>query len=746
MRKYHYHRRGIRLIHTHRVLENKMKKKICKILFVFFSVLFLNNTALAEDTIWKFQEVKVDGAKDCQTGLSMKISPVIEGDTTGMTYKYVWEKNNWSEWGVICDFTSENAIYWETESSGIYHLYVDVKDAEGNVISKYTQVEVLPAQYEFEGISSHLADNQKTNSDVCLEVELSGNTKNLEYKYVWEKDNWSNWGVIKDFSAEQAMIWKPESAGTYTIYVDIKDKEGNITTFTRRFVIEDYVWQIQSIVTDKESPQEKANLPISIYVNTAGEENLRYKYVWEKNNWSEWGVIQDFSTEPECIWNPETTGAYTIYVDVKDLSGKIVTKTISYTIEKNIWKYEGIDFSQSQEYLPGTEINILPIVSGNVQGFTYKYVWAKEDWSQWNVIQDFSENSACTWKVPTQKGDYYIYVDVRSEEGEIRTISNKITVTENGWEFTDVSWNGNVCKPVGETVSGEILIRGDMEGLQFKYVWMKNNWKQWGVLKEYGSEAAVIWMPEEAGDYTLYIDVMDQSGVVYGPYISNFSIYEYVGVGFSNQFVGLGESVEIFPELTGTCVEAEYKYVWAKDNWSQWEVIQDFSSEMKAIWTPTEEGTYDIYVDMRVDGQTVTTKIGQLTVGKSYLIKIKEIQEKYINTPYKWGGSNPSTGWDCSGFTQWALGYLGVSIPRTAALQAQGGIAINPFDMSQWQPGDVLCYYNTTTGRIGHAALYLGNGKLMHALNNRTGTIIHDVEYYERIDKETQIVTVRRYL
>ena len=112
---------------------------------------------------------------------------------------------------------------------------------------------------------------------------------------------------------------------------------------------------------------------------------------------------------------------------------------------------------------------------------------------------------------------------------------------------------------------------------------------------------------------------------------------------------------------------------------------------------------------------------------------------------YVWGGTSLS-GWDCSGFTQWALSYLGVSIPRTAASQAQGGTAIDPLDMSQWQPGDVICYYNTTTGKIGHAALYLGDGKLMHALNNRTGTMIHDVDYYERIDKETYRVTVRRYL
>lgn len=723
-----------------------MKKIILKIAVLFCALFFVNTKIMAEDVTWKFWSVEVEGTEGYQTGLSMKISPIVEGDNSGMTYKYVWEKNNWSEWEVISDFTTESSIYWEPKTSGIYSLYVDVKDADGNIVSRYSQIKVLPAQYDFEGISSQLGSNQKTNEDVNLMVEVLGNTKKLEYKYVWEKDNWSEWGVLKDFSSETTMVWKPETSGNYTIYVDVKDTEGNLNTFTRQFVVEDYIWQIQSIVTDKESPQEKKELPIKISTNVEGETALEYKYVWEKNNWSEWGVIQDFSKNPGCKWSPETEGNYTIYVDVKDPAGKIVTKTISYTIEKNVWKYEGISLSSGQTCLPGAEIKISPIVSGHTQNLVYKFVWAKEHWIQWGVIQDFSETSECTWIAPTKKGDYFIYVDIQSEDGETRTIASKVTVTGDGWEIEDVNWNHNSCIPIGETISGELLVAGDTEGLQFKYVWMKNNWAQWGVLKDYSNEKYIIWSPEEAGDYYLYIDVQDQNGVVYDPYITSFSVYKYIGVKVSSQFVSLGEAVEISPNLTGTCIDAEYKYVWAKNGWSQWGVIKDFSQEMTAVWIPEELGTYEIYVDMKVGDQEINTKIGQFTVVESYIAKIKEIQEKYINIPYKWGGTNPSTGWDCSGFTQWALSYLGVSIPRTAASQAQGGQAINPFNMSEWKPGDVLCYYNTTTGKIGHAALYLGDGKLMHALNNRTGTIIHDVDYYERIDKETQLVAVRRYL
>lgn len=167
---------------------------------------------------------------------------------------------------------------------------------------------------------------------------------------------------------------------------------------------------------------------------------------------------------------------------------------------------------------------------------------------------------------------------------------------------------------------------------------------------------------------------------------------------------------------------------------------------MQTGWITINGNLYYFYSDGKM---AVDTRIDDKIIGSDGIAvpdieaKINEIK-KYIGTPYRWGGNTPS-GWDCSGFTQWALGYLGVSIQRTAAMQAQGGIAINPYDMSLWKPGDVICYANTS-GRISHAALYIGNGQLMHALNTKVGTTIHGVDYYERLDVETYRVTVRRYL
>jgi cell wall-associated NlpC family hydrolase len=87
-----------------------------------------------------------------------------------------------------------------------------------------------------------------------------------------------------------------------------------------------------------------------------------------------------------------------------------------------------------------------------------------------------------------------------------------------------------------------------------------------------------------------------------------------------------------------------------------------------------------------------------------------------MGVAYRFGGSNPSTGLDCSGFIQYVFKKsLKVSLPRTAAEMARVG---RPVDRSELMPGD-LVFFNTRGFSYSHVGIYLGNGKFIHA--PRTG-------------------------
>lgn len=132
------------------------------------------------------------------------------------------------------------------------------------------------------------------------------------------------------------------------------------------------------------------------------------------------------------------------------------------------------------------------------------------------------------------------------------------------------------------------------------------------------------------------------------------------------------------------------------------------------------------------------------SVYKKYAVseRIKSIT-KYTNVRYVSGGRT-NKGWDCSGFTQWALKYIaGVDIPKASSAQAVSGTKVDKNNMSKWKPGDVLVY--SSGSRVCHVGLYLGDGKMMHALSTKYGTLIQDVTYYERWDSGTRLTGVRRF-
>lgn len=106
--------------------------------------------------------------------------------------------------------------------------------------------------------------------------------------------------------------------------------------------------------------------------------------------------------------------------------------------------------------------------------------------------------------------------------------------------------------------------------------------------------------------------------------------------------------------------------------------------------------------------------------------KVVNYALQFVGNRYVWGGTNPNTGADCSGFVQYVLrNAAGVSLPRTSREQAKTGRAINSSEM---RPGDLI-FYTNSGGVVNHVAMYIGNGQIVHAASTKSGIKISTWNY-----------------
>lgn len=106
--------------------------------------------------------------------------------------------------------------------------------------------------------------------------------------------------------------------------------------------------------------------------------------------------------------------------------------------------------------------------------------------------------------------------------------------------------------------------------------------------------------------------------------------------------------------------------------------------------------------------------------------KVVNYALQFVGGRYVWGGTDPHTGADCSGFVQYVLrNVAGVSLPRTSREQAKTGRAIKSSEM---RPGDLI-FYTNTSGVVNHVAMYIGNGQVVHAASRRSGIKISTWNY-----------------
>lgn len=102
--------------------------------------------------------------------------------------------------------------------------------------------------------------------------------------------------------------------------------------------------------------------------------------------------------------------------------------------------------------------------------------------------------------------------------------------------------------------------------------------------------------------------------------------------------------------------------------------------------------------------------------------------KNFVGSRYVYGGTTPNRGFDCSGLTSYVYGKFGVSLPHSAASQFNTGYGASVGSMDNLKPGDLVFFVRTGGHRgISHVALYIGGGRMVHAMTPRYGVQVSNV-------------------
>ena len=170
---------------------------------------------------------------------------------------------------------------------------------------------------------------------------------------------------------------------------------------------------------------------------------------------------------------------------------------------------------------------------------------------------------------------------------------------------------------------------------------------------------------------------------------------------------------------------------------------EDITMEMLSI--PTEELKKENEESKEANGQQKEEDITK-EANDTYSINLSAVENtipyneiisnqvvnyalQFVGYPYVYGGNSLTNGTDCSGFTKLIYASYGVYLPRSAPEQARSGVHIN---LENIMPGDIVV--SGYDGVVCHASIYIGDGKLVHALNSNVGIVVTSMYIMPIID------------
>ncbi|WP_394186929.1 triple tyrosine motif-containing protein [Metabacillus halosaccharovorans] len=610
----------------------------------------------------KLNSLKVDKESPQQESSSITLT----ANATGKDLLYAFHLYDGKSWREVQSYSTKSQFVWKPSQSGAYKFSVHVKNSGSN--QKYDDYKTLDYRiYEnvkMEGVSLKQPSPQLENTPIELEAKASGGVK-LEYKFnLFDGQEWKD---LTGYTGNSKLTWRPSSPGTYKFSVHVRE-----ATSTEPYddyhafeynILEEI--NIESLTTDKVSPQKK-DTEINLETSATGGSQILYKYwVYDGVNWV---VLRDYSENPKFTWKPTKNGEYKIVVHVKDKSS---------AKEYDAYKAELFDIADSdlkltftKESPQRTKTNILMEADTSISDdLLYRFLIKSKDTNQETVLQKYSTDKSVEWS-PTMGGEYQITVQVKSKE------SIKEFDYERSYTYEIIpdpiavsSVSSSIASPqnVGKTIRLTTNANGGINKLYKYWIYDGTGWK---VIRDYQSSNSFDWTPSKAGKYRFSVHVKDENSTKEYDAYKGFE-YEIKVGPVKAQSLSVdktspqseGTKLTLTASATGGTNKLYKFHIY---DGKTWRVLRDYQASNTVNWTPQQAGEYKLVV--HVKDQTSKKEYDSYT---STFYTINKVPVDI--TDVKVGYESPQA----------------VNVPITLEAQASGGVTklykFNVYDGKEWK-------------------------------------------------------------
>ena len=558
----------------------------------FFSLTVLpaleNQCVLSSETIEKGQAVTVTS-----TG---------KGGSGDLQYAFYYKRAENTGWTCAQEYGTNNKADITPMSSGSYDIRVKVKDSMGNVAVSDMSVKVV-------AVLKNTSTVDKTSLTVGETVTLTGGatggSEEYKYGYLYKRTGDKSWSLLKGYTVNNTWTFTPTEAGTYELSVKVKDSLENVVEKTFALNVTEELANLSTIDATEIVKGETVTLTGAA---SGGSEGYTYAYYYKQKTQETWTNAKSYSTSTTAVITPRAVVAYDVRVDVKDKSGKVVSKYFEVEVRQPLQNNTQLN---SGRLVAGQTLVIYGQAEGGIGGYEFEYSYEKDGESESHMIKEFSSDTTAE-QVMTEVGSYNILVRLRDSTGHTADMGLGLQVTEG---LSNTSSIDKTMVAPGQSVTVTGAATGGSQDYEFAFYYKKADENDWTLAQDYGDRTTAQLAFDEAGSYDVLVKAKDSlNTVAEAAFTVQVTAAPVNTSTLDKTSIVKGDSVTIMGSAQGGSGGYTYAYAYKQTQQDNWTIIKNFSTDTTAVIRPARDTEYVVRVTVRDSLGSETEKLLYVTV------------------------------------------------------------------------------------------------------------------------------------